>query len=347
MFIDGNGMTPKTDGPSGREILDMEWPAPLVSMEAIATHAPWLAESSAIVLAFAPPRLIDVATLVTSQENACRFCYGALRAAMRISGYSDTQIRDLERDVQLADGLTREVVSLSRKLARSSPRPVREELAALLSHGLDAKAAAEIVFVIASSCFFNRIGTFLALPPERRLERSAETGIGRLIGSIVMRASHKTTRKAGPSTPVVAEGVLAPLIRELPDAPIAAWFARLLGNCFGSPALPRRTKLLILAVVARTLGCHFCEDAAQVELQETGLDRNEFMRILETLSGPELTPADARVLDWARETVHYETGLIQKRTRALAGTVGVGVLLEAVATAAVSNTAVRLAMLLE
>jgi len=300
-----------------------------------------------MLLAFAPPRLIDVAALVTSQENACRFCYGALRAMMRISGYSDEQILNLERDVQLADGLTHEVVSLARKLAKSSPRPVREELAALERHGLDAKAVAEIVFLIASTCFGNRVGTFLALPPERNLERAAESWVGRLFGSVLLKASHMKTRRVGPSTPVVAEGVLAPLIRQLPDAPIAAWFARLVGECFGAPALPRRTKLLILAVVARTLGCNFCEEAARIDLQDSGLDRHDFRRILETLSGPELTATEGRILDWARETVHYQTGIIQKRTRALAAEVGVGVLLEAVGTAALSNTAVRLAMLLE
>jgi hypothetical protein len=60
-----------------------------------------------------------------------------------------------------------------------------------------------------------------------------------------------------------------------------------------------------------------------------------------------VTPDEARLLDWARETVRYETGPIQKRTRALGASVSAGVLLEAVGTAAISNTAARLAMLLE
>ena len=54
-----------------------------------------------------------MAAFVTTQENACRFCYGALHTAMRLSGYSERRIDDLERDVQLPDDLTREVVSLS------------------------------------------------------------------------------------------------------------------------------------------------------------------------------------------------------------------------------------------
>ncbi len=326
-------------------ILDMEWPDPLVPPQTILAQAPWIRRNGSILLAFAPPKLIDIATLVTSQENACRFCYGALRTAMRLSGYSDEQILDLERDVQLADGLTREVVSLSRKLARSNPRPVKQELEALQSLGLDPKAVAEIVYLVAFTCFTNRIGTFFSLPPDRKFERSVENPISRFVGSIMMRSMR--TRRVGPSSPIEAEGVLAPLVRALPDAPVAAWFAGLASQCFAAPHLPRRTKLLILAVVARTLSCRFCEDAARADLERLGLEPDEFVKILDSLSGPGVTPEEARLLDWARETVHYETGTIQKRTRALAAAVGTEVLIEAVATAALSNTAVRLAMLLE
>jgi len=327
-------------------ILDKEWPDPLVPPEVIMARAPWITPPVLSRLAFAPARLIDVATFVTSQENACRFCYGALRTMMRLSGYSDEQIRDLERDVQLADGVTREVVSLSRKLARSTPRPVKEELEALQRLGLDYKAVAEIVFLVAFTCYTNRIGTFLSLPPDRKFERAVENPIKRLLFSMMFRFSPMRTRRMGPSSPVDADGALAPLVKALPEAPAAAWFAGLVESCFSAPAIPRRTKLLMLAVIARTLGCGFCEEAARADLEGLGLDRGGFARTLDSLSGPGVGPQDALLLDWARETVRYETGPIQKRVRALAASVNTDVVLEAVATAAVSNTAVRLAMLL-
>jgi alkylhydroperoxidase family enzyme len=332
---------------SETSILDTDWPPPLVSAKDISEHAPWLLEDMTKTLAFAPPRLIDIAALVTSQENACRYCYGAQRASMRLFGYSDAQIRDLERDVQLADDMTREVVNLARRLARSNPRPVKAELAALARLGIGPKAAAEIVYVVASTCYANRIGTFLALEPVRRLERLAETSLGRLIGSLMVTVMGMRSRRVSPAGPVAAQGFLAPLIRQLPDAPITVWFAGLVRSCFDSVALERRSKLLILAVVGRTMGCRFCEDAAKADLQALGLDGGSIQRTLDTLAAPELSPRDRLLLDWARETVHYEPGVIQKRTRALAGQVGVDVLLEAIGTAAVSNTAVRLAMLLE
>jgi len=332
--------------PEKNPILDQEWPDPLVPFETIMALTPWIKPPTLSRLAFAPPRLADVATFVATQENACRFCYGALRSAMRLSGYSDERIRDLERDVQLADGLTREVVSLSRKLARSTPRPVKEELAALQRLGLDYKAVAEIVFLVGFACYSNRIGTFLSLPPDRKFERAVENPIKRLLLSTAFRFSPMRTRRVGPSTPADADGAFAPIVRALPEAPSAAWFAGLLRTCFTAPAIPRRTKLLMLAVIARTLGCPFCEQAACADAIGPGLDQDRFTRILDSLSGPGVSPQDTLLLDWARETVRYEPGTIQKRTRSLAASVSTEVVLEAVATAAVSNTAVRLAMLL-
>ena len=76
-------------------ILETEWPDPLVPLGTIMATAPWIKPPLMNRLAFAPPRLIDIATLVTTQENACRFCYGTQHTMMRLSGYSEEQIRSL------------------------------------------------------------------------------------------------------------------------------------------------------------------------------------------------------------------------------------------------------------
>ncbi len=332
--------------PRKNAILEQDWPEPLVPVETIGQRAPWMVPPLMNRLAFAPPQLVDVATFVATQEHACRYCYGALHTAMRLSGYSRRRIDDLERDVQLADDLTREVVSLSRKLARSTPRPVKGELEALQRLGLEPKAVTEIVYLVAFTCYANRCGTFLALPPDRKMEKAVENPLKRLALSVGMTLSHMRTRRVGPAAPVEAEGTLSALVRALPESPAAAWFASAVRTCFSAPAIPRRTKLLMLAVIARTLGCRFCEGEARTELEGLGLDLTASANTLTSLSGPGVSPDDARLLDWARETVNYENGAIQKRMRALAASVSTDVLLEAVATAAVSNTAVRLAMLL-
>ena len=102
----------------------------------------------------------------------------------------------------------------------------------------------------------------------------------------------------------------------------------------------------MLAVIARTLGCPFCEGAARADLEALGLDSVGSGKALDSLSGPDVTPDETLLLDWARDTARYQTGAIQKRMRQLAATVSTDVLLEAVGTAAISDTAVRLAMLL-
>ena len=68
---------------------------------------PWLRRSCAAAtlypISVLPVRLADLMFLVVSQENSCRYCYGAARAHMRILGYSDRVISQIERETQLAE----------------------------------------------------------------------------------------------------------------------------------------------------------------------------------------------------------------------------------------------------
>ena len=101
---------------------------------------PWLAAavlsfSEPEKVAYAPLQLMGVAYFVASQENSCRYCYGAARAMMKIRGYSEKQVQDLEHEADLAGGLTRQVVEFARKLAKSNPSPAREDSEALVKEG--------------------------------------------------------------------------------------------------------------------------------------------------------------------------------------------------------------------
>src|SRR5262245_14462471 len=44
---------------------------------------------------------MELAGLVISQENACRYCYGSARARMKMIGFTDEMIDRIERNVQL------------------------------------------------------------------------------------------------------------------------------------------------------------------------------------------------------------------------------------------------------
>src|SRR5262245_51448327 len=120
-----------------------------------------------------PAHLFNVAALVTSQENACRYCYGANRSYLKMLGYSDAYIRRIETDAHLAELNEKEraLVTFCRNLARSRPRPARAELEHLVRLGYTAAAARESALWIALGCFYNRVTILLAVPPEQGFEQ--------------------------------------------------------------------------------------------------------------------------------------------------------------------------------
>ena len=149
----------------------------------------WLREAAFAVTSYQPSalpeRLLRIGSMVTAQENACRYCYGANRAYMKVLGYSEAFIQSVERDVQLAETDPRELafVEFCRSLARSRPRPSRSARERLLSLGYSAPEIAEMAFLIAMGCFYNRVATLIACPPEVKFERMANGPVGRLIGT--------------------------------------------------------------------------------------------------------------------------------------------------------------------
>src|SRR6266404_4623301 len=70
----------------------------------------------------ATERLQWLAILVTSQENACRYCYGAARAYLKMLGVDDAQLDQVERDMKMAgaDDKERALLHFCRNLSRSN-----------------------------------------------------------------------------------------------------------------------------------------------------------------------------------------------------------------------------------
>ena len=111
---------------------EIEWEAPLVPIqspdyetELSKKLSPWLQRSAQVitgpvVFSYADPKLIGISQLVTSQENACRYCYGVEQAVMKFWGYSEKQIRDLEEEASLAEGLSQQAISETKDPARVS-----------------------------------------------------------------------------------------------------------------------------------------------------------------------------------------------------------------------------------
>lgn len=331
---------------------EIEWGEPLLDLgpspdpRVLRTLSPWVATAVESVeererIVWASPGLVSIAYFVACQENECRFCYGMTRALMKIWGYSERQIQDLEHQAALADGVTRQVVEFSRKLAKSNPSPASRDREAMMATGLSAGAVAEVAACVVKACFANRMATFLALPPDS-IEKVPATFLGRVFGFVIR--SRTAPRRVPPPERFVNEGPYAAIIAVAGATPLAMWLRETLDGCLASDAIPARSKTMMMAVIARQLGSELCEAEARGQLVAQGLADHDVSTILSTLSSPRLTPLEARLLRWTRETVWYEPRAIQESTRTLLAEVGQGQTLEAIGAASICNSLARLSL---
>jgi alkylhydroperoxidase family enzyme len=293
-----------------------------------------------------PLHLRDIGALVTAQENACRFCYGMARSQMRLFGYSEKMISNIEREMQLAelDGKDRLFIQFCRNLARSNPRPPKADRDKLISLGFTPLAVSEMAFHIANQCFINRVATFISSPPMYKIEKFSTSLLGRILRPLIARKIR--SQAWTPAEPLKEDNKsFAGLVKALDGLPAAAVIQEGLEGAFSSEVLSMELKLLMFAVVARSLECSFCQDETRQMAGDLGFSETEFANAVSSLNSPRLNGPEGKILSWARETVHFQTGQIQKRTRTLSRKVDEEMLLEAIGVAALANTAVRLAVL--
>ena len=298
------------------------------------------------------PSEMELAGLVTSQENACRYCYGSARVRMKMIGFTDEMIDRIERNVQLveAEPRERELVQFCRNLARSKPRPARQAREKMREVGFSALQTAELAYMVAMVGFCNRVSTLLAVPPEVEME-----AMGPKMKGMWSKLSAWLPGKQAPRSNIPAPTHPAPtfkgpyggIVRALEGSPGAAMVEATLNRAFSSDVLPRRTLDLIFAVIARTLECKICETDATELLEAEGFSRGELGEVLDTLASPQLTDMEALLIPWARDTVWMpeQPARIQERTRPLLDALGPKVLVEAVGAVALANGCVRLTML--
>lgn len=317
-----------------------------------ATHlapVPWVVRATGRFVekrvAYMPLELWDLIGLVVSQDNSCRFCYGATRAILKVLGYDDDRIDRLERDIHLADLTAAEQAALdfARKVSHANPRPTTADRTALTAAGLSSGAIAEIAYAAASSGFPNRIATFFALRPEP-FERWVRRPVFRLVRPFVARSLRG--RHVPPRT-APAGGACGDVVAALGDAPAASTLRVIIDEALASPVLPRRTKLLMFAVIGRALGCDRSEREATGSLAAEGLEPADVAEILANLGSPRLDRRDAMLVPFARETVRYQNIPVQRRVRELTRTLPLEEVIEAVGVTALANVVARLSVLLE
>ena len=321
-----------------------------------AASSPWVRraylDAARAPMSSLAPSEMELAGLVTSQENACRYCYGSARVRMKMIGFTDEMLDRIERNVQLveAEPRERELVQFCRDLARSKPRPSRAAREKMREVGFTARQTVELALMVAMVGLCNRISTLIAVPPELEMEAQSK-GMKGLWNKLSAWLPSKTQTRGGLAPPDCPppnfKGPYGSLVRALDGAPGGSVLEATLNNAFASEVLPRRTLSLIFAVIAHTLECQLCETGAAELLEVEGFSRDELAEVLQTLASPRLTEMEALLIPWARDTVWMpeQPARIQARSRPLVDALGPRVYLEAVGGAALANGCVRLTML--
>src|SRR5207249_79647 len=140
--------------------------------------APWLARAWAALVrspvAHLPPALCDLVALVVSQDNSCRYCFGAQRAVLRLLGYREAYIARLERDCLVAELSAADQTALdcARRVSRADPRPSRRgraPAAGARASGLAPRGTKTVVFPVvarALGCARSAVESGVALERE-------------------------------------------------------------------------------------------------------------------------------------------------------------------------------------
>ncbi len=311
----------------------------------------WLIKSLLYLLrievVYVEPKNAEVVMFVSCQQNSCRYCYGNMRATLQIIGYSDKRIEELERDVNLADGITKQLVDFTRKLADSNPRPAKEEMKTLEDAGMSGIEIAEISGIIVSACFMKRVSTFLAMPPNISFEKKAGGYLKKILK--IMVGKKIAPRKVQPYTDIIqSENMLFnPIISVLGNTKNAMWLKTTIDGCFASKLIRKKVKLLMFGVISRALSCDYCMDIVLSNMTNNETERETIEHVLSTFESDDLSEVEKYLLNWTRETIWYKPIDIQNKTTKLKNIINNdAILIDAVGTVALANSIIRLAMLL-
>jgi AhpD family alkylhydroperoxidase len=314
--------------------------------------APWVARAAIDVhpefglLMHLDLRTADLVCLVVSQENACRFCFAAVRAVLWFQGMDRQRVLSVEQEIARPDlpAMVRAALDYARAQSRSGPVGAHAAWSALRATGVSAGEAREIAFTVAITDFSNRLYTALAIAPAP-FERTPESLWMRLLRPLLGHTTGSRRSRGRPvaAAPDLSERPYARLIAAFGDSPIAPTLARTLDEMWKSPHLSRRCKLLMFGVVSRGLPCEVCELEIGRALQAEGLDAASVTRLLTHLDGPELDPIERVLMSYARETLWYQPAVLQRHTRMLRAHLSPEQLIEAVGVAALANGLCRMA----
>jgi len=260
---------------------------------------------------------------VVARDNACRCCYGSFWASLRMAGYSEADLDRLDRSMYLRDDGHDEqmVLRFAVRVSRGQfTFTGGDSVAPLQRKGIGERAIREVTGIAVLSTFVNRVSTLLAIPAHRRLENVTSRWYFDLVRPIVSPVL-RGWQKLSPEPPR--------LRRIHVEGPLANWTGSLLGTTVGfvvqylanewlhgTYALSLRVRLLMLAVVARGLGCGGLESTAKALVEDrSDFSQGEVEHAVNHLGGTVLPEAKAQLLELARASIRYDVDHIQRAAR--------------------------------
>ncbi len=289
--------------------------------------------------------LAEMVGVLVSHDNACRYCFAATRAFLRLLGYSEQRIRTLEQDLLTAEfrPTERAAFEYARRVSRANPLPTPADAEPLRAAGLDDLTIKELAGYVALTVFHNRLSTLAALPPQH-FENLPDRWYVRLRRPLIAPFIARARRTAAETRlrDDQRQGPFAPVVCALDGLPLAGELRAFIDALWASSVLPVRAKALVFGVVARGLGCAPSEREAVRLALEAGMDGADVTHALAHLATPALAPAEAAVLPFARETIWYQPAVIQRRSRAVRDMLSRPEYVELLATAAAANMICRL-----
>ncbi len=315
------------------------------------TVSPWVVRSMTALSYFGAPLLhidyvlADLIGLVVSQDNSCRYCYGAQRMLMRVHGLPEKRIREIEQDFLEAeiDPRTKAALDFARRISRAAPLVSASDLSTMRAAGWSVEAIREIAFQAVYNVYMNRLMTVPAIPVasvERLAERRALKWIAPVIRVLMRRRWNRARRT--PLPPDRHGGPWEYLVRALADLPCGRELRTVLDEAWDSPLLSKRAKALVFAVVARGIDCPLAEREATRLLVETGVTPEQIEPILMHLGSLDLDPLERALVPFARRTIRGRPIQLQQRARELLEHLQPEQIVEAIGLSALANAVSRL-----
>ncbi len=300
--------------------------------------------------AFIDPQTRLLMAAVSAHANACRYCYGAMRALLQINGFDDATITELQGDIQIGryDNKVKQTLDFTRALVNAEPS-AKDYLPVLKDVGYDDQEIAELVYWAALSAASHRINTPLALPPDNieNLARAPWMKIVRPIFARVMGAKHMPKAPSDPLSPEQCAGPFADIVAVLERSPGAGELRAIIDEAMASQITTPTQRGYIHAIIGRTMGARYVEAEARRLLNNSGVNDETISSILDHLQHPSLSETDRQIINYARDSVRYQVPTIQNSLRDLAPGKSPNVIIDIVCQVALANTIARMSMLVD